>query len=712
MKQVTQRLRDGRVEVLDVPPPTLTPDGVIVDIRASLLSAGTERSKIETGRQSLIGKARSRPDQVRQVVAKAQRDGFRETLDTVRSRLDQPSGIGYSAAGVVVAAGARVADLAPGDRVACGGGDHAVHAELDHVPGNLCVPLADAVSFEEGAFATVGSIALHGVRQADVRLGERVAVIGLGLVGQLACRLLAASGCSVVGVDLANDLVDLAARGGVETVAYHRSALDGELPRDARDCDAVIVAAATGSSDPVELAARLCRDRGRVVIIGDVGMALPRAPYYDKELDLRLSRSYGPGRYDREYEERGLDYPIGYVRWTERRNMAAFTQLVAEGRLAVADLITERIAVDDAPSAYEQLASSASSPLGIVLQYEPGPELAAPSPPAIGTPAPAATDLRVNVVGAGSFAQRILIPGLRRAGFELAKVASASGLSARTAAERFGFDEAVDPDVAAAGEGAGVVVVATRHETHAALAERALHAGRAVFVEKPPCLTEDELARLRHARAESGRPLVVGFNRRHAPLSLALRSHVAATHAPQEILIRVNAGRLPDDHWLNDPVEGGGRLLGEGCHFVDLACWLTGRLPERVSCVMRGEPGRPLQSAQSFTVALDFPDGSVATILYGAGGAPGLGKEYVEVHAGGRSAILDDFRRLTLHGSGRAERVRDRGGDKGHAAQLERLREQLRGEAPPPDPDHLDSMAVTLAALRSAEAGTATEPAR
>ncbi len=336
MKQVTQRLRNGSIDILDVPEPVLTPDTVLVDVRVSLLSAGTERAKIQAGKKSLIGKARSRPDQVAQVIEKARNDGVAETFHSVRSRLDQPSVLGYSAAGVVLAVGARVRGVAVGDHVAVGGGEYAVHAEIDRVPANLCVTLPEGVRFEEGCFACVGSIALHGVRQAVVSLGERVAVIGLGLVGQLTGLLLRAAGCTVVGIELDEELLKRAREIGAVDTCLARAAVGEVIPRAAENCDAVIVTAATTSNDPVELAPRLCRDRGRVVIVGDVGLQIPRAPYYAKEIDLRLSRSYGPGRYDHAYEEHGQDYPIGYVRWTEGRNMKAIVELIAAGRVPVA----------------------------------------------------------------------------------------------------------------------------------------------------------------------------------------------------------------------------------------------------------------------------------------------------------------------------------------------------------------------------------------
>ena len=698
MKQVTQRMRDGQVEVLEVPMPSVSAEGVLVDVRASLLSAGTERTKVQAGRKNLVQKARARPDQVALVVEKARRDGIRETVAAVRTRLDDPSVLGYSSAGVVLAVGAAVRDLAPGDRVACGGAS-AVHAEVENVPGNLCVRLPDAVSFEHGAFATVGAIAMHGVRQADVRLGERVAVIGQGLVGQLAGKLLRAAGCTVVGVDLDEAILERArSAGAIDVVAPRRQLDPVSLPPAVGDCDAVLITAATPSDDPVQLAAALCRDRGRVVIVGDVGLRIPRAPYYDKEIDLRLSRSYGPGRYDPVYEERGIDYPIGYVRWTEQRNMQAFVDLIGARRLDVGALITERVAVQDAPAAYDRLASSAQSPLGIVIEYQPN----AIEPARPHSAAAPPSDARFGLIGAGSFASRVLLPGLGAAGFELVCVASATGLSAAGVTERFPKARACDPDGVLDDPAASVIVIATRHASHAALSVRALRGDKAVYVEKPPCLTWEELALLERAREESGQVLFVGFNRRHAPLVAELKAHATSRGHPVEILIRVNAGTLPVEHWLNDVAEGGGRLLGEGCHFVDLASWIAGAVPERVSCVVRPRKGETIQTAQRFSISLEYADGSLATIVYTDGGASGLPKELIEVHAGGRSAILDDFRSLELRDGSKRRRSGSRTQDKGHQRQFVALREALTGHATPPLLDPLLSMATTLAALDAA----------
>ncbi len=711
MKQVTQRLRDGSIEVIDVPTPELRPEGVLVDVRASLLSAGTERAKVITGRQSLLGKARSRPDQVRKVIDKARRDGISEAIDAVRIRLDQPGSLGYSSSGVVIAVGSRARDLTVGDRVACAGADYAWHAEINYVPANLCARLSDDVTFEEGAFTTIGSIALHGVRQADVRLGERVAVVGLGLVGQVAGQILRAAGCLVIGVDLDHEATVRAKENGAVDHAYPRSALATDaIPPDASGCDAILITAATTSSDPIALAAAIARDRARVVVVGDVGLELDRADWYEKELDLRLSRSYGPGRYDAEYEERGLDYPIGYVRWTERRNMQAFVDLIATHRIDVSRLVTERLAVDNAPSAYDSLAQATGSTLGVLLTYEKTEslEFAASAADAVrsavrGSPAVTPGNA-VGVLGAGSFAQRMLIPSLKNAGFELVTIASATGLSATAARKRFGFARVDTVDAVLSSDAVNLVAVATRHATHAEFAARALRAGKHVFVEKPPAITADELNHLHAARADAPGLLAVGFNRRFAPLAARMRAHFADRSEPLEVIYRISAGPLQATHWVNQLDDGGGRLIAEGCHFVDFAIWLVGTLPSTVSCTMAPQPTQPLAAAQRFAVTLSFDDGSLASVFYAAGGAGAVQKEYSEAHAGGRSAILSDFTRLTLFDGARRNSIRSRRRDKGHEAQALDLYTRVTAQSGQLfSPDPLATMAVTLDALHSAE---------
>jgi predicted dehydrogenase/threonine dehydrogenase-like Zn-dependent dehydrogenase len=707
VKQVTQRLKDGRIEVRDIPIPEPGQHEVLVRLRASLLSSGTERAKVQTARQSLVGKARERPDQVRRVVDKVRRDGVRETVATVRARLDQPTALGYCAAGEVLAVGERVRGIAVGDRVACGG-QGAAHAEFACVPGNLCVTIPDGVKWPHGAFATLGSIALHGVRQAEIHLGERAAVIGLGLVGELCAYLLGASGCSAVGIDLAAARVQHAIDSGAIVHGFERSVVNPrQLPAELSEVDSVIIAASTSSSDPIDLAAAMCRDRGRVVMVGATGMEVPRAPFYGKELELRLSRSYGPGRYDREYEERGLDYPIGYVRWTERRNMRAFLELVATGKVDVEALISHRTSIDDAQGAYDRLLTSGELPLGVVLEYPGDVEVVQPrreTRPAARRSSAPATNL--GLIGAGSFAQRILIPSFRSAGFDPIAVASQGGLSAAAAEERFGFQRAVAPSEVIGAEDVGLIAVATHHASHFQYAHAALQAGHPVFVEKPPCLTTEELAELRSSRAKVGSPVFVGFNRRHAPLAARLREVVSHQAGPIEVLYRVNAGRLEDDHWLNDPEQGGGRLLGEGCHFIDFACWLMQSVPSDVSCTIAAPSNGLVAAGQRFVCTLKFAAGSLATILYSAEGASRLSKEYVEVHCNGHSAILDDFRSLTIFDV-RSRRIRGGRQDKGHAGQAKSVMDALTSTGPVADVDPLDSMAVTIAALESARSNRA-----
>ena len=438
------------------------------------------------------------------------------------------------------------------------------------------------------------------------------------------------------------------------------------------------------------------------MVVGDAHVDVPRAPYYEREIEIRFSRSYGPGRYDREYEERGLDYPIGYVRWTEHRNMAAFLDLVAQGRIDVGGLISGRLPVERAPDAYERLISGTGSPLGVVLEYGRTELLNASAPR---SPRSAATlNPKVNVVGAGSFAQRVLVPNLKKAGLSLGTIASAKGLTAKSAADRFGFAKLATPEEAVRDPEAELVAIATRHGSHASLAQAALRSGKAVFVEKPPCLTDDELNAVRAARAESGRPLFVGFNRRYAPFAIALRNHVCETQAPIELIYRVSAEVLPPEHWLNDPEDGGGRLLGEGCHFIDFAQWVIGASPSSVACVGAAAPGASIASAQRFAVALGFADGSVATILYGVGGSQAIPKEYVEAHSGGRSATINDYRTLTLYDRRGRRGRRTAKQDKGHAAQFTALMAELASPHSL-ELDPLESMQTTLEAHAAMRAG-------
>jgi predicted dehydrogenase/threonine dehydrogenase-like Zn-dependent dehydrogenase len=710
MKQLTQRLKNGELRTVDVPRPEIDDWKVLVRTDASLISAGTERAKVEVARESLLGKARRRPQDVRQVLDKARAEGISATVEAVRNRLEALAPLGYCAAGRVERVGPLVRDIQLGDAVACGG-ENAAHAELLAVPANLCVRVPAGVDPTAAAFTTIGAIALHGFRQANLQLGERVAIVGMGLVGQLTARIARAAGCEVLGIDLEDWRLEVAERAGVLDVARRRAHVSRD---DEGAWDAVLVtAAAPNQSDPVSLATDLARERGTIVVVGDVGLELDRSRLYAKELNLRLARSYGPGRYDQEYEERGLDYPLAYVRWTERRNMAEFVRLLAERRIEVGDLITHRFAIDDAASAFDVLTDRHQHALGIVIDYPPDSQVPAVAIPQATLPAchrvPAGPS--IGFIGAGSFARRLLIPLAKKHGLTLERVATSSGLSAADAAERFDFArgactvrDILEDDLIAG------VVIATRHDQHGRLALEALQAGKAVFVEKPLCLTADELQALSLELSNAGvPPLMVGFNRRFAPLTQRLRAHLAADHGPANVVIRVNAGPLSDDHWLNDPREGGGRLLAEGCHFLDLLYDLVGAEPLAVVAQGRSRPDQPIQSIQDFSVSVRFVDGSLGTLLYGTAGTAAAGKETVEAHRGRRSGRIDDFRSLRLWGGGRPRTARSWARDKGHSEELRIFSQVVQGElAAPPARSYLTSTAITLAALRSLEVAAET----
>ena len=700
VKQVAQIPRDGTVTVVDAPPPALRPGWLLVRTRCSLISAGTERTKIATGEKSLLRKARARPDLVKKVVDRARVEGLRSAVAVARDRLDALSPIGYSAAGLVLEVGEGVEGFAPGDRVACGG-EGANHAEILAVPRNLTASIPEGVSFEDAAYATVGAIALHGVRQADAGIGEWVGVIGLGLVGQLATQMLLASGCNVLGVDRDEAAVELARSAGVTALLRDEPGLE-ERMRSAsggQGLDAVLLCASSTSADPLELAIRLARDRGRIVLVGETAIAANRALMYEKELELRMSRSYGPGRYDTDYEKHGRDLPPSYVRWTEQRNMRAFLELVAEGRIKPTELTTHRFPIDDAPRAYSVLTGKdeGARPFGILLQY---PEYVATRPSASrSTQTTAAPGTGIALIGAGGFARATLIPALRDAGARLAAVTSAGGLTAADVARRFGFERAsASVDEILADDAVGAVVIATRHASHAELTATALRSGKAVFVEKPLALTEEQLQKVEDALGP-GSVLMVGFNRRFAPLVTRL-DHELRGCDDLSIAIRVNAGPLPHEHWLHDPEDGGGRLLGEGCHFVDLLSVLAGSEALSAHATAVPQPGRPIVCSDNFSAHIRFASG-VGTLVYSGGGDPQMAKERLEVFGGGISAVLDDFRTLTVFRGGKRRSWKS-SQDKGHRAEIARFVAAAHGDVEPPlASSYLTSTRLTLALAES-----------
>jgi predicted dehydrogenase/threonine dehydrogenase-like Zn-dependent dehydrogenase len=716
MKQVIQSLRTGQIQILEVPFPAVSRGKVLIRSNCSLISAGTERMLVEFGRSGWIQKARQQPDKVRQVIDKIRTDGLAATLEAVRSKLDQPLPLGYCNVGRVIALGEDVTGLSIGDRVASNG----PHAEVVSVPANLCTRIPDDVTDEQAAFTVLGAIALEGLRLASPTLGECVAVIGLGLIGLITVQLLRANGCRVLGVDLDARRIELARSFGAQGVDISAGAdplAAAESFSRGRGVDAVIITAAAKSSEPVHQAARMCRQRGRIVLVGVTGLELSREDFYKKELTFQVSCSYGPGRYDPRYEEKGQDYPVGFVRWTAQRNFEAVLDMMAQGKLDVNSLISHSFPLAEAHKAYELLTGDEPS-LGILLAY-PKAEPDALGPPARSVGLPRASGgttgqaPRVNFVGAGSHAGRILIPAFREAGAVLNAIGSAGGMSAAHLGRKFGFARASsdaesllqDPD-------AHAVVISTRHDTHACLVLEALQAGKHVFVEKPLCMSLQELQAIEEAYtalAEKGRApvLLVGFNRRFSPLAARMREMVTSVPGPLAMVATVNAGAVPPEHWVQDPVAGGGRILGEACHFVDLLRFLAGAPLVRADGFQMESPTRDTASLQ-----LVFSNGSIATVHYFANGSRSFPKERVEIFANGRVLQLDNFRVLRGFGWPGFRGMRLWRQDKGHRACVQAFLESLRRGEPSPIPweEILEVSRVVLGLACGGEGPTPERP--
>lgn len=695
MKQVIQNFRSGLLKVDDVPETICRNGGILVGNVASLVSAGTEKMTVDLAQKSLVGKAKERPDLVRQVIGKFRRDGLMATLRTVKAKLDTPVALGYSCAGIVREIGQGVEDFQVGDRVACAGMNYASHAETIFVPKNLAVKIPDGVSFDEAAFVTLGAIALQGVRIADVKLGDAVAVIGLGLLGQLTVQILKAAGCRVIGIDLDKSKVAMAREFGCDAGVLRSGDVESAVKQftDGFGADAVIVTAAADTNDPIELAGIVARDRAVVSMVGAVRMDVPRKVYYEKELQLRLSRSYGPGRYDADYEERGKDYPIGYVRWTERRNMQEFLRLVATKAVKLDRLITHRIPIAQAEQAYEIITGKTQQQyLGILLTYservgERGDRLVSLRSTR------KTADVRLGVIGAGNFAKSVLLPRLAKLGsVSLVGLATATGRTAKAVGEQFGFEICTTNfRELLQREDINTILIATRHDTHAAMTAEAVRAGKTVFVEKPLATTEESLAEVVAAVEQTNARVLVGFNRRFSSLSAELKQFVDGAGA-LAISYRVNAGEIPRESWIQQD-EGGGRILGEVCHFVDYLQFLTGAEPKEVFAY------RNATGADTLSIVIKFSDGSVGNINYFATGDRGLPKERVEVFGGGRSAMLDDFRQLELWRDGKCKTSKRMSQDKGFDQELTAFAGAARegGEMPI---DWRSLVLTTLATLR------------
>ena len=674
MKAVLQNVKTGTISVDEIPAPLVRAGTVLVRNVYSLVSAGTEKAVLDFSKSNYLQKARQRPDLVRKVLRRAKNEGLWQTYKIVANLIDQPIALGYSSAGVVVAVGDGITDVSVGDRVACAGLFVATHSEYVSVPRNLLVPMPAGVAFDEASFVTLGAIAMQGVRLAALELGEQVVVFGLGLVGMISAQLAMANGCRVIGVDISPERLERARSFGVEAVqagdgvASTILALTGGF-----GADKVLMCAATSSNDPIEGVPTYTRQKGTVVIVGDVALNVPRRAYFEKEIDIRISRSYGPGRYDPSYEEGGVDYPYAYVRWTENRNMQSFLDLMARRRLDIGALVTHRFDIAEARRAYDVIDGTTKEPhLALLIRYAPD-DVAAEAPPAPviapASSAPRGEQLRIGLIGAGNFAKAFLLPAFQaQPGVRLQVVCTASGVSAAAVAKKYDAratsrveDVFDDPSV-------DLVMIATRHNTHADYVVRALDAGKAVYVEKPLALTVEELELIKaayHRQLAMGRQpfLMVGYNRRFSPLATSLRGVFARCDEPLAMVYRVNAGTVAAGEWVQDVRVSGGRVIGEGCHFVDFLAFVSGSVPVDVSAAALVVP--PPALTDNLSMTLRFANGSIGTIHYFANGHSSLPKEYVEVFGGGVAAQLLNFKSLQVAGAKASGRTKYFGQVKG-----------------------------------------------
>jgi len=705
MKQVLQNLRTGKMALEEVPDPGLGHNSVLIRTRASLISAGSERMLVEFGKASLVAKARSQPDRVKQVLDKIKTDGLLPTLEAVFNRLDEPLPLGYCNAGLVLDAGPGVTEFQPGDRVVSNG----PHAEIVSVPRNICARIPDGVGDEQAAFTVLAAIGLQGIRLLNPSLGEKFVVYGLGLIGLICVQLLRASGCEVLGVDINANRLALAERFGAETV----NAAAGGNPvaaanawTEGKGVDGVLIAASAKTDEIVHQSAEMCRKRGRIVLVGVVGLNLRRADFYKKEITFQVSCSYGPGRYDDSYEAGGRDYPYGFVRWTEQRNFEAVLAAMQSGRLDVSDLITHRFPIADAPAAYEKVSSDPAA-LGVVLEYPVEVERAAKIEITQLPAAPAGQPV-VGVIGAGNFSKTTMMPALVKTNARIAHIADLNGAAAQHLAAKFGVQNAVtdyklilqDPEVNA-------VLIAVRHNLHAQFVCETLAAGKHVFVEKPLAMNVEEVSQILAAAAEHpDKHVMVGFNRRFSPHTVKMKEPLAGRSGPLCMSMTVNAGNIPPEHWVHDPIRGGGRIIGEACHFIDLMVHLAGSPVRTVAAAMVGASEAIKEDKMS--IVLGFGDGSIGTVNYFANGSKAYPKELLQVFSEGRILRLHNFRRLRgygFRGFGKFKTIRQ---DKGHAAEFTAFIDLVAtgGESLIPLSDIVNITRASFAAMESAKTAT------
>lgn len=709
MRQILQSLSSGETELADVPCPVVQPGHLLIRTSRTVISAGTERMLVDFGKANLVQKALQQPERVKMVLDKVRTDGLLPTLQAVRTKLDQPLPLGYSNAGRVVEVGRGVTGFSVGDGVVSNGR----HAEMVAVPANLCARIPDGVDDDAAAFTVVAAIALQGIRLVQPTLGETLVVSGLGLIGLLTVQLLRASGCRVIGLDFDPARLDLARSLGAETVDLSAGAdpvRAAEALTLGRGVDGVLITASTRSSEPVHQAALMCRKRGRIVLVGVTGLELSRADFYEKELTFQVSCSYGPGRYDPAYEQKGLDYPIGFVRWTEQRNFEAVLAMMAEGRLDVRPLVSHRFELAEARRAYE-IVGGAEPSLGVVLTYPaeeevPNGTLRRKTTVLAAQPAgaPRRADAAIGVIGSGNYAGGVLIPAFEKAGARLQTVASSAGVTGLHAGRKFGFAETTtDIDAVFAAPDVDAVVVSTRHDSHADLVLRALAAGKHVFVEKPLALTLGEVDAIEQAHAVARTPagatpvLMVGYNRRFAPQIVRMKALLESSGAPKAMVMTVNAGAIPASHWTQDREVGGGRIIGEACHFIDLLRALAG-----APVVTQHMAPMASECGDTVTLTLGFADGSIGTVHYFANGTKAVAKERLEVFTAGRILQLDNFRRLDGHGWSGFKAIKLWRQDKGQEACVAAFLKAIAGEAQPPIPAaeifEVARVSITLAA--------------
>jgi len=696
MKQVIQDFKTGDLFVGEVPMPAISSGFVLIRNHYSLISAGTERSTVSTGKASLLGKARQRPDLVKQVLDTFKKEGFAETLKRVRTKLETLKELGYSSAGTVLLSMDTNGMFKPGDRVACGGGGYAAHAGVVAIPQNLVVKIPDSLPLDCAAFTTLGSIAMQGVRQAEPRLGEYVCVIGLGLLGQITAQILRANGCQIFGVDTSPTMVDIGKKINCHSaMTRNESRLETEMDSftEGRGFDSVIITAAAKTNDPIELSTAILRKKGVMVVVGAVPMNVPREPhFYQKELELRISCSYGPGRYDHTYEEEGHDYPYGYVRWTENRNMAAFVKLMDNHSVDVKPLITHVFDIEEAEKAYDIVTGKVQEQhIAILLKYpeseekrkEDNAQVSLVTEPSIG----------IGFIGAGSFAQKFLIPYAKPNG-ELLTVVTSRGITAKSVGEKFNFRcFTTDAQDVFSNKDINTVFIATRHNTHAALAMASLEAGKNVFVEKPLTIREDDLGKIAEiCRRQSTCRLMVGYNRRFSPLARHARDTFSGLSEPLLISYRINAGFIPKNHWIQTD-EGGGRILGEVCHFVDFLQYITDSKPEKVFAECVTSPNTKMINQDNVAITIRFSNGSVGIITYIACGDKLLSKERIEIFGGGKSFIIHDFTTGELYNNGASQKIKQSG--KGHQEEVELFIKSIRDGLP--SPISLESIFYTTA---------------